>query len=124
MVKKKIVAIVQARSNSIRLPGKILKSVNGVAAIELLLKRLKKAKFLDQIVIATSNQKKNLKFRNFLEKKKIEYYAGSENNVLLRYFETATKYKADIIVRITGDSIIIDPSLIDNFIKIFKKKKN
>ena len=58
MVKKKIVAIVQARSNSIRLPGKILKSVNGVAAIELLLKRLKKAKFLDQIVIATSNQKK------------------------------------------------------------------
>jgi len=124
MVKKKIVAIVQARSNSIRLPGKILKSINGVAAIELLLKRLKKAKFLDQIVIATSNQKKNLKFRNFLEKKKIEYYAGSENNVLLRYFETATKYKADIIVRITGDSIIIDPSLIDNFIKIFKKKKN
>ena len=70
MVKKKIVAIVQARSNSIRLPGKILKSINGVAAIELLLKRLKKAKFLDQIIIATSNQKKNLKFRNFLEKKK------------------------------------------------------
>tara|TARA_B100000963_G_C22632281_1_gene675578 strand:+ start:2130 stop:4169 length:2040 start_codon:yes stop_codon:yes gene_type:complete len=123
MVKKKIVAIVQARSNSIRLPGKILKSINGVPAIELLLKRLKKAKFLDQIVIATSNQKKNMKFRNFLKKKKIEYYAGSENNVLLRYFETATKYKADIIVRITGDSIIIDPTLIDNFIKIFKKKK-
>ena len=61
MVKKKIVAIVQARSNSIRLPGKILKSINGVSAIELLLKRLKKSKLLNQIVIATSNQNENLK---------------------------------------------------------------
>ena len=123
MVKKKIVAIVQARTNSIRFPGKILKSINGVVAIELLLKRLKKSKLLNQIVIATSNQHKNFKLKNFLKKKKIEYYSGSENNVLKRYFETATKYKADVIVRITGDSIIIDPSLVDDFIKVFKEKK-
>ena len=73
MVKKKIVAIVQARTNSIRYPGKILKSINGVVAIELLLKRLKKSKLLNQIVIATSNQNKNFKLKNFLKKKKIKY---------------------------------------------------
>ena len=53
-----IVAIIQARLNSVRLPGKVLKQINGIPAIECLFKRLSKSKYLDNIVVATSKNKK------------------------------------------------------------------
>jgi glutamate-1-semialdehyde 2,1-aminomutase len=125
MVKKdkKITAIVQARLNSVRLPGKILKEINGMAAIELLHERLTKSKEIDEIIIATSKNKKNKKLINFLKQKKINFFIGDDENVLKRYNDCAIQSKSDIIVRITGDSILIDPKLVDNFIKKFKHKK-
>ena len=66
MVKKKIIAIVQTRLNSIRFPGKALKKINGTTTIELLYRRLKKSKQIDDIVIATSKNRKNSKLINFL----------------------------------------------------------
>ena len=70
---RKIVAIVQARYNSVRLPGKVLKNINGTPAIECLYKRLSKSKYLDDIIIATSKDKKNLPLINFLKKKKLNF---------------------------------------------------
>ena len=64
-----IVAIVQARVNSVRLPGKVLKKINGIPAIECLFKRLKKSKYLNNIVVSTSKNKKNLPLINLLKKK-------------------------------------------------------
>lgn len=121
MVKKKV-AIIQARTNSVRLPNKIFYKINGIPLIEILYKRLKKSKELDMIVIATTKNSKKL--IHFLKKKKIKYFIGSENNVLNRYYKTAKKFEADTIVRITADGVLADPKLIDEFIRKFNKKKN
>ena len=114
----KKIAIIQARLNSTRLPGKVMFNINGMPLIEILYKRLKRSKELDDIVIATNKKSKEL--IKFLKKKKINYFIGSENNVLNRYYKTAVKYKADVIIRITADGILADPVLVDQFIKKYK----
>lgn len=118
----KIIAIVQARNNSIRLPFKSLKKIGKLFSIEYVYKRLIRSKFLNNIVIATSKNKKNLSLINFLKNKGIDYYVGDDDNVLKRYYEAAKINKANIIVRITGDSIIIDYRLVDLMLKLFLKK--
>ncbi len=120
MVNKNI-AIIQARTTSVRLPGKVLLKINGLPVIEILYRRLKKSKKLKDIIIATT--KKSTHLIKFLKKKKIKYFIGSDKNVLSRYYKTALKFKADNIVRITADGILADPKLIDNFLKLYEKKK-
>ena len=115
----KNVAIVQARLNSTRLPGKVMYKINGTPLIEILYKRLKKSKKLDDVIIATN--KNSLSLINFLKKKKINYFIGSDKNVLNRYYETALKYKINTIIRITADGIVADPNLIDEFLDKFYK---
>ena len=117
----KNLAIIQARFGSIRLPGKIMYKINNLTLIEILYKRLLKSKKLNNVVVATTNENKD--FLNFLYKKKINFFVGSKNNVLKRYYDAAKKYKAKNIVRITGDGIIADPKLVDMFIKKFEKNK-
>ena len=118
-----IVAIIEARLNSVRLPGKVLKKINGIPAIECLFKRISKSKYLDNIVVATSKNKKNLPLIEFLKKKNINLYIGEDQNVLKRFFDTANTYNASIVVRITGDSVILDYRLLDKMIKKFIEKK-
>jgi len=122
-IKKKIIAIVQARCNSIRLPNKVLKKFDGKPAIEVLYERLNLSKKLNNIIIATSKNPSNLKLVSFCKEKKFDFFLGSENNVLKRYYDTNKKFNADIIVRITGDSILIDHNLVDEVIDLFIKKK-
>lgn len=116
----KIVAIVQARMGSARLPGKVLKPINGKPMIELLLSRLSRSKELDKIVVSTSYKNENDKLCSFISSLGYECIRGSENNVLKRYYKTAQIVKADIIVRITGDCPLIDPKLVDECIEGFK----
>ena len=101
-------AIIQARMNSTRLPGKVLKKVNDLTLIEILLQRLSQSKLIDKIILATSKSDSN----NILEKKvtKLGYevFRGSEENVLERFYQAAKIQKAKTIVRITGDCPIID----------------
>ena len=118
-----IVAIIEARLNSVRLPGKVLKKINGMPAIECLFKRISKSKYLDNIVVATSKNKKNLPLIEFLKKKNINLYIGEDQNVLKRFFDAANTYNASIVVRITGDSVILDYRLLDKMIKKFIEKK-
>ena len=115
--------IIQARMSSSRLPGKVLKTIGNIPIIELIIKRLKKSKLKDDILVATSNLKDNKPLLNFLKRKKIKYFCGSENDVLSRFYHAATKNKSKIIIRITADCPLADPTLIDNFIKDFKKSK-
>tara|TARA_A100001015_G_scaffold311538_1_gene414983 strand:+ start:1834 stop:3864 length:2031 start_codon:yes stop_codon:yes gene_type:complete len=121
MVKKKKIAIIQARLNSVRLPNKILFKIDGLSLIEILYKRLKRSKQLDDIVIATTPSSENL--INFLKKKKINFFVGNEQNVLKRYYFAAKKYEADIIVRITADGILADPKLVDKFLNNYTNLK-
>ena len=116
----KVVAIVQARMGSTRLPNKVMKKICDIPMIELLLSRLALSKELDQIVVATSTNKINLPLVNHVEK--LGYFCdqGSEDDVLSRYIESAQKYSASIIVRITGDCPLVDYGLVDEAIQKFK----
>jgi len=117
------IVIIQARLNSIRFPNKIMQKINGKPLIEILIERVALAKEVNKIVVATSTNKKNKKLIEFLKRKKISFYQGSENNVLKRYYDAATKNKFKNIIRITGDCPLVDPALIDQYVKIFKEKK-
>ena len=112
-----IIAIVQARMGSSRLPGKVLKIISGTALIEILLKRLTESQLLKTIVVATSENDENDVLCSELDQLGFSYYRGSETDVLRRFYETAVHYKADVIVRITGDCPLIDPIIVDNVIK-------
>ncbi|MDB9907234.1 aminotransferase class III-fold pyridoxal phosphate-dependent enzyme [Gammaproteobacteria bacterium] len=114
---KKIVAIVQARMGSTRLPEKVMKAINGATVIELLLARLLKSELIDLVVVATSEDKKNRRLVDHVRQLGFNCEQGSENDVLERFHQTAEKYDADIVVRITGDCPLLDPQLVDDVIK-------
>ena len=119
----KTVIIVQARMGSTRLPGKVMKMINGIPIIELIVKRLKKSREANEVVVATSKQPENKVLINHLQKTKTKIFCGSENDVLDRFYKAANQFRAKIVVRITGDCPVVDVGLIDNFIRKFKNKK-
>jgi len=120
----KVVAIVQARMGSSRLPGKVMKSVVDKPIIELLLKRLALSTEIDQIVVATSIDSKNLELKNHVISLGFECHMGSEDNVLGRVYDAAKSFHADIVIRITGDCPFVDPSIVDSIVKKFKSSSN
>ena len=120
----KFTAIIQARYNSTRFRGKILKKINGLSILELLIKRLYKSKELSSIIVACSKNKNDEKIIAICKKLKIRYFRGSEQNVLNRYYLAAKKFKIENIVRITSDCPLLDPLVVDNLIKKFKTRKN
>jgi len=122
-LKKKVVAIIQARFDSKRFPGKVLKKINNKAILEILLRRLSRSKYISRIIVACSKNNKDQAIVDICKKLKINYFIGSENDVLERYYKTAKKYKALNIVRITGDCPLIDPKVVDEVIINFFEKK-
>ena len=116
----KIVALVQARMGSTRLPGKVLKSIVNKPMIGLLLARLSQSSELDEIVVAASEESKNDKLQSIVESLGYRCTRGSEKNVLNRFYESAKFIGADVIVRITGDCPLIDSTLVDECIKNYK----
>lgn len=115
----KVVAIVQARMGSTRLPNKVMKPIGGVPMIELLLKRLAKSQKLDQIVVATSTDQRNQPLVEHVQSLGFACEQGSKNDVLERYVQAAEKHQANVVVRITGDCPLVDPALVDDCIREF-----
>lgn len=116
----KVVAIVQARMGSTRLPNKVMKTIGGVPMIELLLARLARSCQVDQIVVATSTDERNGPLVDHVQKLGFSFVRGSENDVLERYLLAAKLTQADVVVRITGDCPLTDHSLVDSAILQFK----
>lgn len=113
-------AIIQARFSSTRLPGKILKKLprgSDVTALEQVIRRLKRSKRLDDIIIATTNEKKASGIVKIAKKEGVKYFRGDTKNVLSRYYLAARKNSLDIVVRITSDCPCIDPEIVDMTIK-------
>lgn len=119
----KVVAIVQARMGSTRLPNKVMKSIGGVPMIEVLLTRLACAEQISEIMIATSVDSRNQPLADHVEALGYKCYRGSENDVLDRYLQAAKSVNADVLVRITGDCPLVDPALVDEVICQFKAAK-
>ena len=116
---KKIVASIQVRLNSERLPSKVLKKINGKPLLGYLIDRLGKSKFIDQIIVATSINKENDLIEDFCEKEGISCYRGSENDVLSRTTESLISAKATYGVEVYGDCPLIDPEIVDFVINDF-----
>ena len=108
--KKKIICIVQARLNSTRLKNKVIYKFKNKTMIEILLERLTYSKLIDDTIVAIPKSDKRLE--NIL-KDKYKVYLGDDEDVLKRYYLAAKKFKADIIVRITGDCPLVDSQMID-----------
>lgn len=116
----KTTAVVQARMGSTRLPKKVMMPIDGVPMIELLLARLARAEEIDEVVVATSEDPRNLPLAEHVEKLGFRCFRGSENDVLDRYLHAARAAKADVVVRITGDCPLVDPRLVDQVIRQFR----
>lgn len=123
MRKKKVGVIVQARMGSTRLPGKILTYLDkNERVLDLLIKRLKLSQNLDQIIIATTQNNKDLQIIETAKSHDVLYFVGSENNVLKRFYEAAKYFELDIVVRVTSDCPFVDPYIMDDMIDFYMKK--
>ena len=114
-----IVAIIQARMTSTRLPGKVLKQVLGKPMIGYQLERTRRCHALDEIVVATTTNATDDPIADYVSGLGIAVYRGSEHDVLSLYFEAAEAHDADIVVRMTADCPIIDPEVTDMVIERF-----
>jgi spore coat polysaccharide biosynthesis protein SpsF len=114
-----IVAIIQARMRSTRLPGKVLADISGSPMLLRVVNRVRAAKTLGQVVIATTIERADDSIAEFCREHRLNCFRGSENDVLDRYYQTAREYRADIIVRITSDCPLIDPEIIDRTVQAF-----
>lgn len=116
----KVLCIVQARMGSERLPGKVMKKLNGLPMISYTLNSLKRSKYIDEIVLATSTQKINNKLVEYVEKSNFNVFrSDNEDNVLERYKLTSDKYNGDVIIRVTGDCPLINPIIVDHVVTKF-----
>ena len=107
---------------SSRLPKKVMAPIyKNLNTIEIIIQRVKKSKLIDDIVVATTNHQSDDILVNFLKKKKINYYRGSQNNVLSRIVRAAKKYNPDLLVQLTGDNPLVDSEIIDYITSYFKK---
>jgi len=121
-MKDKIVCIIQSRIGSERLPGKVLFDLNGKSVLWHIVNRLSKSRYVDQIIIATTNLEKDNSILNECYRYNFQTFRGSEEDVLDRYYKAAIEYKAKHIVRITSDCPLIDPAIVDRVIQKYSKK--
>lgn len=109
----RVLAITQARYGSTRLPAKILKEVNGQTLLEIHLKRILQAKTINKVKIATTDEDGSKYIVAVANKVGVEYFKGSVEDVLSRFYETAETEKPDYVIRLTSDCPLIDPNIID-----------
>ncbi len=115
------VAIIQARMDSTRLPGKVLKMISGRPLLWHIVHRLQQCQQLDNIIIATTTKGADDAIAKFAAAHNIAVVRGSERNVLDRFLQAARQYDAELILRVCGDSPLIDPTTIDQCLATMKR---
>ena len=109
----KIIGVIQARMGSSRLPGKSMKPLLGKPMLEHILDNVVSSKLVDKFVVATTALEEDDAIENLCKFLKIDCFRGEELNVLSRFKRISKIYKADILVRLTGDNPFVESSLID-----------
>src|SRR5258706_7744145 len=117
MKSMKIVAIIQARMGSTRLPGKVLRDLGGETVLARVVNRTRRSTLLDEVVVATSVLAADDAIVQECERLTVACFRGDELNVLDRYYRAAQEFGADSIVRITADCPLIDWELMDATIR-------
>jgi len=122
--KCKIDIIVEARMTSSRLPGKILLTAIEKPLLQLMIERLRRIKFVNDVIIATTTNQNDNAIVSLCEQLRVSFFRGSENDVLGRVLKAAKQYRTDIIVEITSDNPLVDPDLCNKVIEVFLEKEN
>ncbi len=113
--------IIEARTSSTRLPNKImLKAYKNKSFLEYLISRLKTLSFVDNIIIATTINKNDDQIVKLSKKLKVDFFRGSENNVLSRVLDAAKKFKSDLLIRITSDCPVIDLNIVTQAYELYQ----
>ena len=113
----RVVAIIQSRMGSVRLPGKMLMPILEKPMIFYLFSQLKHCRELDSFILATSTNAENDPLADFASSQGVPVFRGSEDDVLSRFLEASRAYGADLIVRVTGDEPLIDPFIVDEAVR-------
>lgn len=113
----KIKAVIQARVGATRLPGKVMMKVLDKPILEYVIERVNRAKLIDEVIVATTENKEDLPIVDLAARLDVRVYCGSENDVLDRFYQAAKLFKIKNIVRITSDCPLIDPDIIDMVIE-------
>lgn len=116
--------IIQARIGSSRLPGKVMQKIDGDCnLLDYVIKQLQSSKKIEKIIIATTDLIEDNVICDYLRSHKINFFRGSSEDVLDRYYQCAKQYSIDTIVRITADNPLIDPNIVDTIIDKYKNHK-
>jgi spore coat polysaccharide biosynthesis protein SpsF len=115
-VSPKVVAIIQARMGSSRLPGKVLLDIAGEAMLARVIKRSQRASSIEQVIVATTEDPSDDAVEHFCRKNDYIYFRGSLHDVLDRYYQAARRFQASVLARITADCPLIDPGVIDQVV--------
>jgi spore coat polysaccharide biosynthesis protein SpsF len=116
----RVICFIEARMRSSRLPGKVLLPILGRPILELMIERLRRARLIDDIVIATSDDPSCDAITELADRIGTRYFRGSEDDVLARVLGAARAFNADVIVETTGDCPLHDGPLIDKVVADFK----
>lgn len=119
MNKQHVVALIQARMGSTRLPGKVLMDICGQPVIWHIWQRLKSIPELDEVVVATSTETANMELTDYCTQTGIPYFCGNENNVLDRFYRAGQERGATVLMRVTGDCPLIDPGTSRRVLRAF-----
>ncbi len=113
--------IIQARMGSSRLPGKVMMDLDGKnCLLDYVLNQLSYSKLIDKIIVATTKLQEDDIIVNHVQKRNLEVFCGSSNDLLDRYYQCAQKNNLEHIVRITSDNPLIDPKIVDMVIEKYK----
>lgn len=104
---------------SSRLPGKVLEKIGRATVLDTLLTRLLRCKTIDLIVVASTTEVRDLPVLDLARLRGVEVFAGSENDVLDRYYRASEHFELDTIVRVTADCPLVDPEVLDEMVKSF-----
>lgn len=115
-----VIATIEARMASTRLPGKVLADLNGQPMLGRLIERVARAKVLDEIVIATTTDPQDDAIEALAGRLRVECYRGSMEDVLGRVVGACRMAEADEVVPLTGDNPLVDPALIDDVVAFFR----
>ncbi|MFZ0300592.1 MAG: glycosyltransferase family protein [Candidatus Sulfotelmatobacter sp.] len=119
----RVVAIIQARMRSTRLPGKVLKDLAGATVLERVVSRLRRCRLVNEVVVATSAEPADDVIVNECQRLGTHAFRGSEQDVLDRYYRAAQRMQAEAVVRITSDCPLIDPGVSDKTVQAFLSER-
>lgn len=109
---------------STRLPGKSLMKILGKSVLWHVINRVKTSEYIEQIIVATSNKERDMPIAEEAKSAGVEYFLGSEEDVLDRFYQAAKKFNASVIVRLTADCPLIDPDILDKTIEAYLEEDN